>query len=171
MPSPIRSFDKAPLDKSTGSQQLKGGVTYFIDTNENKLLDSDEILKLIKLIGGEDNITSILHSLRGQIMVEFNPENDVVIPNNILQKTGYFYILCSDNHCAESLQDAQEVLYGDRYNEAVGFFEYIESKKPVLYKAINEGWKSLKNTLPKIGIAYGVGAVVILGILILLRKR
>lgn len=164
----MAEFEKAPFNKTNGSHEIVAGVRYFIDQNENKLFNSSNILKLITLLGGQDSVDQILHSQRGQVMVSFNPSVNATIPNSLLQSTGYFYELGD-----LSLEEAQRKLYGELYDEPIGFFEYLEDTHQGLSKAWEKGVDLISKSSKKIAtyVKWGLGTVVVLSLLALLKRR
>lgn len=116
-------FEAAPVTPY-GAQRLDAGSYWFVDTSlaqyEAGLPDMAEALKDLRFLGG------LWDSSRDWAMAEFGlapgAPPEVLVP----QAWGVWYRLPPDT----TLEEAKVRLYGDRFAEPAGFFEWLEMKMP-----------------------------------------
>lgn len=138
------TYPRVPYNEELGGSVLEPGH-YFIDTDERDVLEvvgptllSHEFSQGIEWEGPLfdkvrvlDALTSYFHSgevgipLRsstgGQVMIPFHVAKDVVIPRELLLKTGHFY----RNTDGDPVSTVQHTLYGDTPFEPAGFFDWL----------------------------------------------
>ena len=169
-------FAKAPLDTVNGAQTLPPGK-YFIDTDEAKIFkDSLWITGFFQDVLDEefpkDAITEVVRSGRGQVMIAFNITKEITVPNEVLQQTGFFYVMPP----GMTLNAVQDKLYGSIFNETQGFWEWLSTNHPDIFRATEKSFETTVaitnpvNALTK-NILYVGGAVVIVLVLAKLVNR
>lgn len=116
-------FEAAPVTPY-GAQRLDAGSYWFVDTSlgryEAGLPEMAESLKDLRFLGG------LWDSSRDWAMAEFGlapgAPPEVLVP----QAWGVWYRLPPEM----TLEEAKVKLYGDRFSEPAGFFEWLEMKMP-----------------------------------------
>lgn len=143
------SYQKAELDTENGSQLLRAGTRYFIDTLEKDIFQTTPyggtagvVLEDIAVLIPQGDWGNTLRSGRGHIMLSFSPKKDIIIPSAIGGKTGYFYVQPDD----ESLSSIQRDIYGDTYEEPRGIWELLANTQPQLLKHLIDGGVFVQET-------------------------
>lgn len=139
-------FEAAPITPY-GAQRLDAGSYWFVDTSlakyETGLPDMAESLKNLRFLGG------LWDSSRDWAMAEFGlapgAPPEVLVP----QSWGVWYRLPPEM----TLEEAKVKLYGDRFSEPAGFFEWLEMKMPgTLQTGIKTG-EVIKDTASAVAVS------------------
>lgn len=145
----MSSFEKAEVDKSNGTILLEKDTNYFFDANEKSVFPTTDFGGVTsELLVNIPNsyIMNVLSSGRGHVLVSLRADKNLVVPNKVARKTGYFYVLPQDM----GLQDVQRELYGETYGEPRGFFEFLGSYNPALLQHMINAAETVEETAAEV---------------------
>ena len=134
----MSTFPRASVD-SYGNISLQAGKRYFFDTSHRNFLEV--ITQLREILGEENEIKPIIEVERDLVMGGFSPTSDVVIPNEITRKTGYWF------ETDLPLIDTGKNLYGDTFASTVDYWEWLRKEHPESFERVYRTSKVIDDTI------------------------